>query len=769
MKFSRKSVLFPTLTFMAALLLLITSSWSLVRANEDAAARLDELQARIDADLAEAQIIDLELNQPFPCVNGIAANAFPCHHIDLMSRLPIDAIGGGVGNDIWGWTDPQTGHEYALMGRSNGTAFVDVTDPNNPIYIGNLPTHTTATTWRDVKVYADHAFIVSEAGGHGMQVFDLNQLRNVNSPPVTFLNTAHYSGFGNAHNIVINEDTGYAYAVGTSTCASGLHMVDISRPLTPTFAGCFSDDGYTHDAQCVMYHGPDTDYQGHEICINSNTDTVTIVDVTDKSAPLQLSRTGYAGHGYTHQGWLTEDQTYFLLGDEVDELNFGHNTYTHIWDLTDLDNPILMDTFVATTAAIDHNMYTDGDWLYQSNYRAGLRILDMRDISNGNLTETAFFDVYPIDDNASFSGTWSNYPYFDSGTIIVSTFNNGLFLLKRDYAVGVKSTFRVADANQTIVHQMTLTNKGSHDDAYTLSVSGNSWPTTLLTNFPISVSTGMTTTVLVEVTAPAGSDEDTFTLTATSVTTPSISYDTATGTTAASIVPNVSLKSTGSTKTAEPGTTVTHTIYLTNTGSHQDTFSLSLSGYQWPTTAPATTPALAPQASTIIPIIVHIPAMEQRSQGDLPSDSVTLTATSSWDVSVQAQVTVHTIADLEADITIPGDSLETTATGNPGNTITYQLTVTNTGQYTDTFTVALSNNTWDTTTSHPTIGPLGIGQSDTIDINVTVGALGEGTQDELLVTLTSSLDSEVSQTITFVTTSTATNTYLPLIYLNTTQ
>ena len=57
-----------------------------------------------------------------------------------------------------------------------GAAFVDVTDPTHPVYLGNLPTQTGNSLWRDIKVYRNYAFIVSEASGHGMQVFDLTQL-----------------------------------------------------------------------------------------------------------------------------------------------------------------------------------------------------------------------------------------------------------------------------------------------------------------------------------------------------------------------------------------------------------------------------------------------------------------------------------------------------------------------------------------------------------------------------------------------------------------
>lgn len=374
---------------------------------------------------------DTELPDPEhreECVNG-SADGFPCLNIDLLELFSPGDLGGSVGNDIWGWTDPLDGKEYALMGLNNGTAFVDISDPEDSVHLGTLPTHTSSSTWRDIKVYNNHAFIVSEAGGHGIQIFDLTLLRNVASPPETFSNTAHYSGFGSAHNIVINEDSGFAYGVGATTCNGGLSMVDISDPLNPTDAGCFSSDGYTHDAQCVIYNGPDTEHQGSEICFGSNTDTLTIVDVTDKSNPVQLSRTGYAGSAYTHQGWLTDDHVYHLVNDEIDELSFGHETRTYIFDVSDLEAPT-MTPFTSTNTATDHNLYIVGNYVYMANYRSGLRIFDISDVANGNLAEVAFFDVVPGSDANGTSGAWSVYPFFASSTVIVSSREGGLFVLE---------------------------------------------------------------------------------------------------------------------------------------------------------------------------------------------------------------------------------------------------------------------------------------------------------------------------------------------------
>ncbi len=379
----------------------------------------------------EVEVIPYAFRGATTCEGGMA-DIFPCENVDLVGFLTLAEIGGGSGNDLWGWTDPLDGKEYALIGRSNGLAFVDLSDPASPVYVGNLPSHTGASsTWRDVKVYANHAFVVSDNNpGHGMQVFDLTQLRSVVTPPVTFPNTAHYSGISTAHNIVINQDSGYAYAVGSDTCSGGLHMIDITTPTNPVGAGCFASDGYTHDAQCVVYSGPDAEHLGREICFNSNEDTVTIVDVTDKMSPTQLSRTPYANSGYVHQGWLTPDQRYFIQDDEFDEIDNGHNTRTYTWDVSDLDAPVLTGFWDASGRSIDHNQYVKGNFNYQANYRRGLRILEIVEPETGTLSESAYFDTYPASDSNNFSGAWSVYPFFSSGIVIVSDISRGLFILQ---------------------------------------------------------------------------------------------------------------------------------------------------------------------------------------------------------------------------------------------------------------------------------------------------------------------------------------------------
>jgi hypothetical protein len=47
--------------------------------------------------------------------------------------------------------------------------------------------------------------------------------------------------------------------------------------------------------------------------------------------------------------------------------------------MSDLDEPILVSEFYHSNGASDHNLYVRGNLMYQSNYQAGLRILDITD------------------------------------------------------------------------------------------------------------------------------------------------------------------------------------------------------------------------------------------------------------------------------------------------------------------------------------------------------------------------------------------------------
>jgi choice-of-anchor B domain-containing protein len=173
--------------------------------------------------------------------------------------------------------------------------------------------------------------------------------------------------------------------------------------------------------------------------VNSNADyyfdtpsinNIAIVDVTDKAQPVEISRIYYPNPRYAHQGWLTEDHAYFLFNDESDEWYYGQNTRTLIFDVSDLDNPVFVGEHIGATRATDHNLYVHNGLVYEANYTSGLSVLSTDDIAQGSLLEIGFFDVYPENNQRNYTGAWSVYPFFASGSIAVSSIDRGLFVLR---------------------------------------------------------------------------------------------------------------------------------------------------------------------------------------------------------------------------------------------------------------------------------------------------------------------------------------------------
>lgn len=382
------------------------------------------------------------------CEDG-RLGAFPCSNIELVGHLTTAQLGGERGawvNDVWGWTDPVTRRDIALVARRDGTSFVDVTDPAAPRLLGDLPrtTGSPPSVWRDIKVIANHAYIVADgADAHGMQVFDLTRLRTARGVP-TFTPDTTYHGIASAHNVVADTASGFVYIVGSNsggeTCGGGLHMVDVRTPKHPVFAGCYHSPGgngsrgYTHDAQCVVYRGPDTRHHGRQICVGSNEREINVADVTDKSAPRLIGRNAYPNVSYAHQGWFDDAQRYFYMNDEGDELDgVVTGTRTIVWDLSRLDDPVVAHEYIGPVMASDHNLFVVGNRVYESNYGSGLRVLDISDRTRPR--EIAFFDSAPLNDNgpghsAAQSGAWSNYPFFASGVVVFTSVREGLFLVR---------------------------------------------------------------------------------------------------------------------------------------------------------------------------------------------------------------------------------------------------------------------------------------------------------------------------------------------------
>ena len=208
-----------------------------------------------------------------------------------------------------------------------------------------------------------------------------------------------------------------------------LHIVDIRTPKSPTWVGCYTTVGNRiHDTQCVIYRGPHQKYRGAEICFASNSPNyLSIINVSDKNDISLLGQVSWPQRGDAHQGWLTGDQRYFLMGDEQDENTWGLNTRTIVLDVSDLEQPVYVGSHLADTLAVDHNQYVIGNYVYQANNSAGLRILRIDDLAAAAMTEVAWFDTNPRIDFGG--GAWNVYPFFNNGTLLVSDVTTGLFML----------------------------------------------------------------------------------------------------------------------------------------------------------------------------------------------------------------------------------------------------------------------------------------------------------------------------------------------------
>jgi len=365
---------------------------------------------------------------------GAPPVSFDSSGVSLLSWIPLGDFNASAtdGADCWGYTSP-SGREYAFIGLNTGTGVAEVTDPSN----AQVVTHLTGPTsiWRDIKTYDQYAYVVSEGGG-GIQGFDLTQ---IDAGIVTSAATVTTGGGTFAsHNVAINETSGRLYRVGGgSTPVKGLRIYDLSDPALPVFVGAWNDR-YCHDAQIVTWTEPP--FAGVEVafCYANNTSGggspgIDILDVTNPASitligNIDLSVAPIFSHpaSYSHQGWLSSDRRYIYFNDEVDEGATGNPTTTRVIDVQDLTNPVQVATYSNTTAARDHNLYVKGTRIFQANYRSGFRLL--RAFTPTSLGEIAFFDTYPPDDNANYNGLWSIYPYFQSGTVIGSDIEKGLFV-----------------------------------------------------------------------------------------------------------------------------------------------------------------------------------------------------------------------------------------------------------------------------------------------------------------------------------------------------
>ena len=353
-----------------------------------------------------------------------AALQFDSSGVRLLSWLTTRDLNGSptAGSDIWGYVSP-SGREYAIVGLQRGTAFVDITRPNRPDVLQVIKGGSSA--WRDMAVYDEFAYSVNERGD-GLQVIDL---RDIDAGNVKLRQNLQQSGLETSHNVFVNEQSGYLYLLGSNLSRGGLVAVDLADPLNPVIEPINWNVTYVHDVQVVtLKKGKNA---GREIAFAfTGPMGLHIIDVTDKANPKTISNLRYKNATYGHSGALAPSYKFLYINDELDERSNAtvKQLTTYVVKVKNLAKPRLLRAVVQDTEAIDHNSMVAGTNLYMSAYTAGLRVMSIKNRKRPRVT--GFFDTYPADDSATFTGAWGVFAGFPSGNVIVSDVERGLFVLR---------------------------------------------------------------------------------------------------------------------------------------------------------------------------------------------------------------------------------------------------------------------------------------------------------------------------------------------------
>ncbi len=323
-------------------------------------------------------------------------------NVTLLGSL--NSYPGTAYTDVWGYE--ANGKEYAFIGISGGTSIVDVTDPSNPEEVVFIQgPFAPPYEWRDFKTHSQYLYVISEGNGtgSGLQIIDLSQL-----PDTAFLANTYNQTFSSAHNLFIAD--GYAYVVGTGS--GGIHILDLSDPISPVQTSYYSASGYVHD----VYVWNDTAYA-------SSANTYDLIDLSNKSNPQLISQSAALPGIYAHSGWLTEDKRYFIACEEFNQRDIT------VWDLQDRTSwdLVVQNWQMAGTSPV-HNVFVQGDYAHISYYKDGYVILDISDPENPIFAGQ--YDTYPSSGGGTYNGAWGCYPYLPSGNILVSDMATGLYVFK---------------------------------------------------------------------------------------------------------------------------------------------------------------------------------------------------------------------------------------------------------------------------------------------------------------------------------------------------
>lgn len=358
-----------------------------------------------------------------------AQTTYPSLNISLLAQLNPETDntnnGGRKYSGCWGWFQANKNKEYALIGTSAQTYFIDVTNPTNPMIVDSVKARRKGCTWREIKTYQNYCYIVSDdESPNSFQIVDMQYLPD--SVHVVYDDTTY---FERCHTIFVDNDKLYCGGpTSKGAVTESMRVYSLSNPEAPVLLRKLVQDvpsiDYVHD----MFVLNDTIYAS---CGNQG---LYILKLNSLNQFLPLAAfTNYIQAGYNHSSWITNNRKTLVFADEVPA-----GLSAKVLDITDISNISLKDTIRSNFGATAHNPYIIGNkWCWMSSYQDGIYLYDVSDPAN--TTIHGYFDTHPqhgANDNFAtnaYKGNWGAYPYLPSKIIIANDMQNGVFILEGDY------------------------------------------------------------------------------------------------------------------------------------------------------------------------------------------------------------------------------------------------------------------------------------------------------------------------------------------------